>query len=123
MSVRVGSLAVLMLLGAAPVLAQDAAQVERGTEVFESWCGTCHGPGPRMPGTIALRAKYNGEIPAALAERTDLTPAGVRFFVRNGVSIMPFFRKTEVSDSDLEALIAYLARPRPEADTPESQNP
>jgi hypothetical protein len=30
--------------------------------------------------------------------------------VRNGITIMPFFRKTEVSDSDLDALIAYLTR-------------
>jgi hypothetical protein len=30
--------------------------------------------------------------------------------VRHGVSIMPPFRKTEVSDTDLAALTAYLAR-------------
>ena len=33
-----------------------------------------------------------------------------KFFVRKGVSIMPFFRKTEVTDADLDALAAYLAR-------------
>ena len=32
--------------------------------------------------------------------------------MRKGVSIMPFFRKTEVSDADLDALAAYLARAR-----------
>jgi len=32
--------------------------------------------------------------------------------VRRGVSIMPFFRKTEVSDADLAAITAYLTRPR-----------
>jgi mono/diheme cytochrome c family protein len=30
--------------------------------------------------------------------------------VRRGVSIMPFFRKTEISDADLQALAAYLAQ-------------
>lgn len=31
-------------------------------------------------------------------------------FVRQGVSVMLFFRKTEISDADLDALAAYLAR-------------
>jgi mono/diheme cytochrome c family protein len=30
-------------------------------------------------------------------------------FVRSGVSVMPPFRKTEISDADLAALAAYLA--------------
>ena len=38
-------------------------------------------------------------------EASDLT----RQVVRRGISVMPFFRKTEISDKDLEALAAYLA--------------
>jgi mono/diheme cytochrome c family protein len=30
--------------------------------------------------------------------------------VRNGVSFMPSFRKTEISDADLALVAAYLAR-------------
>ena len=63
-----------------------------------------------MPGTDALAAKYKGAKPARLEERTDLTPEFIKTFVRNGVSVMPFFRKTELSDADLEALSAYLTR-------------
>jgi mono/diheme cytochrome c family protein len=33
----------------------------------------------------------------------------VRYYVRNGVSVMAHFRKTEISDADLDALAAYLA--------------
>jgi (+)-pinoresinol hydroxylase len=36
-------------------------------------------------------------------------PEITRTFVRNGVTIMPFFRKTEISDEELDALAAYLA--------------
>ncbi len=61
-----------------------------------------------MPGTRALQAKYNGSLPAVLVERTDLTDELIAFYVRNGISVMPFFRKTEVSDADLEALSAYI---------------
>jgi hypothetical protein len=63
-----------------------------------------------MAGTQALEAKYKGSKPALLEERTDLTPELVRFYVRHGSGVMPFFRKTEVSDADLDALAAYLSR-------------
>jgi len=106
-----------VLLTAGPVRAQDAAAVEQGRQVFEYWCATCHGPGPIYPGTAALQAKYKGAIPPVLADRTDLTEAAIRTVVRRGLSIMPIFRKTEVSDADLDALVAYLRRPRVPAAT------
>ena len=62
------------------------------------------------PGTEALRAKYKDARPADLEQRTDLAPVVIKTFVRKGVSIMPIFRKTEISDTDLDALAAYLAR-------------
>lgn len=92
--------------------AQDSL-VARGGEVFEYWCAPCHAPGPRHPGTQALDVLYKGAKPAALEERTDLLPELTRAFVRTGVSVMPPFRKTEISDADLEALAAYLAPKAP----------
>jgi (+)-pinoresinol hydroxylase len=106
----------LVVLFASTAFAQDAT-VDKGKQVYEYWCATCHGPGRGKPGTVALAAKYKGTRPALLEERTDLTPQAIRFFVRNGISIMPTFRKTEVSDADLEAMAAYLARRRPGATT------
>ena len=88
--------------------AQDAAE-QRGKEVFDYWCEACHGDGPGRPGTAALEVLYQGQKPALIEERDDLIPELTRTFVREGVSIMPFFRKTEISDEDLEALAAYLA--------------
>lgn len=95
---------------AAASLAADPPAARRGHEVFQKWCAPCHASGPGHPGTTALEALYKGAKPAALEERTDLTPEVVRYFVRNGVSVMAFFRKTEISDEDLDALAAYLAR-------------
>lgn len=91
---------------------QDEQLIARGDEVFQHWCAPCHAPGPRHPGTTALEVLYQGSKPAALEERTDLLPAVTKVFVRTGVSIMPPFRKTEISDADLDALAAYLA-PKP----------
>jgi mono/diheme cytochrome c family protein len=93
-------------------LADNAAQVERGHEVFQKWCAPCHGPGPGKPGTTALATLYKGAKPALLEERTDLSADFIKLYVRHGVSIMAPFRKTEVSDADLAALTAYLTRSR-----------
>lgn len=88
--------------------AQESADLARGEAVFMKWCAPCHSDGPGMPGTQALEAKYGGAVPAVLTRRTDLTAEAIAAFVRNGVSVMPFFRKTEISDDDLAALAAYV---------------
>jgi mono/diheme cytochrome c family protein len=112
---------VLLALGLAASFsagAQQPTQVERGQQLYQYWCATCHGPGignngaQYLPGENALRAKYKGAVPALLHERTDMTPEFVKLFVRQGITIMPFFRKTEISDPDLDAIAAYLTRNR-----------
>jgi mono/diheme cytochrome c family protein len=55
-------------------------------------------------------AKYQGTKPAVLLDRTDLPPDIVKHFVRHGISVMPQFRKTEITDAELDALAAYLSR-------------
>jgi mono/diheme cytochrome c family protein len=78
--------------------------------VYQKWCGDCHGSGPFQSGTAALQARFGGRLPAELEKRTDLTPEVIRFFVRRGANFMPPFRKTEISEEELEALASYLAR-------------
>jgi len=82
----------------------------RGYVQYQNYCSMCHGEGAGRPGTMALQAKYKGALPALLDKRTDLTVVLVKTYVRNGVSIMPFFRKTEISDADLDAIAAYMTR-------------
>ena len=75
----------------------------------------CHVPRHGF-GSTGLRqgcpapSSCRSSIPAVLEERTDLVPEFVKVIVRQGVSFMPQLRKTEISDADLEALAAYLAR-------------
>lgn len=101
--------------------AKAASQIERGRQLYKYWCGTCHGSGvgaegrAQLPGTAALQEKYQGDPPALLEERSDLTPETIQVFVRNGISVMPFFRKTEISDEELAAISAYLSQPRKKA--------
>lgn len=92
---------------------QIDAAVQKGDETYQYWCATCHGRGPGNPGTTAITAKYKGALPGLLEDRKDLTPQGVWLAVRRGTSIMPFFRKTEISDADLDAITQYLTRRPP----------
>jgi len=106
------TLALLLLTRPDTANAQTRSAIDAGRNAYEYSCAICHGRGPGNPGTVALQAKYGGKSPALLEDRTDLTAASVRFFVRRGTSIMPFFRKTEVSEADLAAIAAYLTRSR-----------
>jgi (+)-pinoresinol hydroxylase len=103
-------LAALILLPAAKAFAADNSPAEKGHELYQKWCTPCHGPGLGRPGTSAAAAHYKGSKPAVLEQRTDLTPATIVGAVRNGVYVMPRFRKTEISAADLEAIVAYLTR-------------
>ena len=97
----------LALIGLATIA---SAAEPAGRPVFQKWCAPCHAPGPNHPGTAALDALYGNALPGALEQRIDLTDAGVRLAVRQGTFSMPFFRKTEVSDADLDALARYLVK-------------
>jgi len=82
----------------------------RGYVEYQKYCSMCHGEGVGRPGTLALQAKYKGAEPALLDKRTDLNAALIKAYVRNGLTVMPIFRKTEISDAELDAIAAYLTR-------------
>jgi mono/diheme cytochrome c family protein len=101
----------LLIAGALVALTSVAQAAEpSGQAVYEHWCAPCHAPGPGHPGTQSLQLKYAGKTPAVLLERTDLNAQAVAVFVRQGVLLMAPFRKTEISDAELAALTAYVAK-------------
>ncbi len=111
---RVLAMALLAASGAAfaaePVVAGGPGAADAGRAVYDRWCSHCHDPGVHHPGTNALAVKYKGVKPGVITEWTDLTPELVKFWVRTGISVMPHFRKTEISDAELDALAGYLGR-------------
>ena len=113
-STRITLLLSLALAGSA--WAQEEADVAAGEEVYNSWCVHCHDDNRPWTGggTMALEFKYRGELPADLRERTDLSGELISAYVRNGLFQMPSFRLTEISDEELEVLVAYLIRNNPE---------
>jgi len=77
------------------------AERSAGGRIFDKWCRDCHAAGG--PGARALQRKY---------QRNNLPPEYVKLVVRRGMSFMPTFRKTEISDAELALVAAYLTPPK-----------
>jgi (+)-pinoresinol hydroxylase len=93
-----------------------AADPQSGKAVFLRWCQGCHealpGTGLDPPaGTYTLQQRYQGRLPAEIEKRNDLTAAQIKDLVRHGINVMTAFRKTEITDQQLDDLIAYLVKP------------
>jgi mono/diheme cytochrome c family protein len=121
-SVRtIGSCGAWLLLASASLVATrawadgDTQKYPAGRAVYDRWCAACHDPGITHPGTHALMAKYPSGRRASgvIADWTDLPADYVSYMVRHGMSVMPQFRKTEITDGELAALAAYLSRNTP----------
>ncbi len=111
----IGFAGVIVLVGAVTANAQGPDPVQRGKGVFQHSCAPCHGVGPgddgraMLPASQSLKLKYKGEKPPFLEDRSDLPYPVLRVFVRRGSWSMPGFRKTEVTDADIEDIAAYLS--------------
>ena len=95
----------------------NSTGVERGRQLYDQNCSICHAQGVGMAGTESLRrsfaARGETERDPILANRTDLNGTVIRTFVRYGTKSMSYFRKTEVSDEDLDLIVEYLTRNNP----------
>ena len=96
-------------------LAPDAFALDKSAgerpAVYNYWCTPCHAPGPGHPGTQSLQIKYRDlNVPPVLEDREDLTPEYVKTIVRKGIMSMAPFRKTEITDAELEDIATYLAK-------------
>jgi mono/diheme cytochrome c family protein len=87
---------------------QVQSVVPPGEQIYIRWCAECHASAMR-PGTQALKRKYQGQVPAILHERVGIPAELIKHTVRHGMGFMPPFRKTEISDSELDSLATYLS--------------
>ncbi|MEC9483715.1 MAG: cytochrome c [Halomonas sp.] len=72
----------------------EEPEVALGQEVFFANCHQCHTGGSKSLG-LGITNK-------------PLPDWAIRFQVRNGIGQMPAFSEDEISDNELNALIAYL---------------
>lgn len=89
------------------VSSMASALPSEGKQVFDQWCQGCHMDSPFAPGTIFLKSEYNLAQPV-IEKRTDLSAEFVLHLVRNGKGGMPSFRNTEITPTELTALVNYL---------------
>ena len=108
---RIAVVASLLILSFAygGAAAQDAA-LALGERIYLDKCEYCHGNGVQKGGTFVLQARYQDALPALLTERTDLAPEYISAVLRTWTNGMAPFRPTEISDSEMEALVAFLTR-------------
>lgn len=84
-----------------------------GKLLYERYCAGCHDAGPGHPGTMLLEQLGRPHPP--LIGRSDLEPDFVRAVVRNGLVEMPPFRPTELTDGELDQVIAHILSVKPAA--------
>lgn len=95
----------LLLLSLAAPLAAQTPSAAAGKALFESRCLYCHDE--RGTGTVMLGHRL-GQEKALIGKRRDLSPAYVAAVIRNGVGSMPPYRRSEITDEELQALAVWL---------------
>ena len=101
----------MLLIGASALvgLARPAGGGElKGSEVFEHYCTHCHGTDD-APGTVQL-SRTRGKDKGLLTQRTDLAPEYIEYIVRHGLKSMPPFAPSDLDETKLKALIAFLTK-------------
>jgi mono/diheme cytochrome c family protein len=78
-----------------------------GKALFHEKCAMCHGVGGMGTGLLARRVDPKV---AELEKRDDLTPDYVITAARTGIGNMPTIARGEVSDKQMAAIAAYLAK-------------
>ena len=97
------------LVSALASLAMPTAAADMtGKDVFDHYCGACHGTDDG-PGTMQLR-RTRGKDQALLTERTNLSADYIEYVVRHGLRAMPPFVPSDLTEAKLKALLAFLAK-------------
>jgi mono/diheme cytochrome c family protein len=91
---------------ASAAMAESPQPAPDGKALYREKCVMCHDKTGMGTGLLSRRMKV-----AELLLRTDLVPAFVVQVARAGVGNMPPIPRGEVSDSELQAIADYLAKP------------
>ena len=101
----------MAILASSALIADETPTLAGAERTWAFYCEGCHAAGiEEHPGTLRLSYTRSPEL-AAIKGRQDLTPEYLRQVVRMGYREMVGFRKTEISDSQLEVLIRFIRNP------------
>jgi Cytochrome c. len=104
-------IALLLLISSSAFAAEP-----KGSEVFDHYCRHCHGAAD-APGSVQL-SRTRGKDKGLLTQRTDLAPEYIEYVVRHGLKSMPPFAPSDLDESKLKALIAFLTKQDTAGKTP-----
>jgi mono/diheme cytochrome c family protein len=112
MNMKRASVVAVLLLSAATVDAAEpgaplTSRQEQGRTLYHGTCVHCHGQ--NVWGTFTLGRRLGADH-ALLEQRTDLVGPYVKTVIRAGVGSMPAYRRTELTDADVDAIVDYLTR-------------
>lgn len=82
-----------------------------GDALYSNRCGACHLEGGMGTNLLTVQRMRLGEPPekGLLVNRNDLLPEYIRTVVREGKVAMPRLTRVEVTDSELDAIVDFLA--------------
>jgi mono/diheme cytochrome c family protein len=100
----------LQAFAAEPTTQQLTENQAKGRALFNESCSYCHGE--RGHATTLLGKRLGAEN-AMLERRQNLNVELIRHVVRHGINSMPWYRRAELSDRELESIAAYLLRDHP----------
>lgn len=86
---------------------QAAAEPRSGEKIYDLYCAGCHRPDGEGPGTVMLGHRF-GEQRASITDNKSLDRNYLKQVVRNGFIEMAPFRKSEITDAELELLADYI---------------
>lgn len=88
-------------------LVESAAVIARGTELYDIYCGVCHGLSGDGRGPVGPRVG----APSLLTDRArGLTDGHVYSLVRYGRGVMPRYGDKIVNQADRWAVVSYVRR-------------
>lgn len=97
----------------APLPAGDRLEHGKdGAALFSNRCGACHLIGGMGTNLLTKERVMAGQPPETglLTNRTDLSRGFIKHIVRNGKLAMPRLTRVDVTDAELDAIAAYLAK-------------
>lgn len=83
-----------------------------GEKLYSHHCGYCHLPGGMGTNLLTKQRMMAGEPPenGLLTNRKDLTADYIKSVVRMGKVAMPRQTRVDITDAELDAVAAYLAK-------------
>ena len=97
---------------AAETAANRHATRQDAAAIYSTRCGYCHFAFGMGTNLLTKQQMQAGNPPAMglLTNRTDLEAAYVALVVRNGKNAMPSQTRVDITDAELTAVAAYLAK-------------